>query len=210
MILRFDEKIFVFLFLCFIILINIIAKEDLNMVYPVVESAVDVAYWLFDKASDTRSDLDDYKMQQMLFLAQLLFAKTYNQEMLFPSLFICDENGFFEPNIQKILAQGRPFMPRARFNTKVSEFLDEIWGKYAVMSSREIKSFILNSSVYAELVTPGKKRLVDFRDLANLVHRLGSIAAEQKDVEKRKVLLSQNGPVMVSKWSPRKVSKGDM
>ena len=101
-------------------------------------------------------------------------------------------------------------MPRARFNTKVSEFLDEIWGKYAVMSSREIKSFILNSSVYAELATPGKKRLVDFRDLANLVHRLGSIAAEQKDVEKRKVLLSQNGPVMVSKWSPRKVSKGDM
>lgn len=180
------------------------------MVYPVVESAVDVAYWLFDKASDTRSELDDYKMQQMLFLSQLLFARTYNQEMLFPSLFICDENGFFEPNMQKILAQGRPFMPRARFNNRVSEFLDGIWQKYAAMSSREMKNFIINSSVYAEFATLGKRRLVDFRDLVDFVLRKESMLAEQKSAKTRKVLLSQNGPVMVSKWQPRKVGKADI
>ena len=180
------------------------------MVYPVVESAVDVAYWLFDKASDTRSELDDYKMQQMLFLAQLLFAKTYNHEMMFPSLFICDENGFFEPNMQKILAQGRPFMPRAKFNARVNEFLEELWEKYAAMSSREMKNFILNSSVYAEFALKGKKRLVDFRDLTDFVRRQGNLMAEKENEDTRKVLLSQNGPVMVSKWKPRKVSKDDM
>lgn len=180
------------------------------MAYPVVESAVDVAYWFFDKASDDRVALDDYKMQQLLFLSQVLFARTYNQEMMFPSMFVCDKDGFFEPNIKKILAQGRPFMPRAKFGSKVSEFLEEVWKKYAPMSSKEIKMFILNSALYAEFAKSGAKNLVDFKSVIEFLNKHVSFADEYENSGKRKVLLSQNGPVMVSQWKPRKVTKGDI
>ncbi len=204
------RKIFVFLFYCFIILNSKTDERLKNMAYPIVESAVDVAYWFFDKASDTRKPLDDYKMQQMLFLSQILFAQAYNQEMLFPSYFICDENGFFEPNIKKILAQGRPFMPRAHFDSRTSDFLEEVWMKFAAMTSDEIKVFILNSEIYNRFTRNAQKSLIDFKSIIEFLNKHASILQEPNASNQRKVLLSQNGPVMVSEWKPRKIIKTDI
>ena len=54
------------------------------MAYPKVESAIEVAYWFFDKAESENISLEADKVQLLLFWAQLMFAKAYNQQMLCP------------------------------------------------------------------------------------------------------------------------------
>ena len=176
------------------------------MAYPIVESAVDVAYWFFDKASDENKILDENKMQALLFWSLLTYAKAYNREMLFPALFVCDDEGFYEPNLKKILELGRPFLPRGKFTPKITDFLNEMWKKFASKSFAELQKIIRTSCVYKENAKNGAKVLVDFHSIVESLNKSSIIADDDGNRNKPKVLLSQHGPVIVSPWKPRKVS----
>ena len=178
------------------------------MTYPAIESSVDAAYWFFDRAYDAHRELEDNKMQHLLFLSQLIFASAYNREMLVPALFVCDESGFFEPNIKKILAQGRPFMPHSKFNSRINEFLEEIWHKYASKTASELEKIVKDTHVYHENYHKERPTLLDFRMMTESLDRHGNMPhAGETAGGRSKVLLSQNGPVVVSPWQPRKVSQ---
>ena len=62
-------------------------------------SAIEVAYWFISRAEDEGLFLEDEKLHHLLFLAQVHFALANNMELLMPSLFVCSENGFSEPNL---------------------------------------------------------------------------------------------------------------
>lgn len=86
-------------------------------------SAIEVAYWFISRAEDEGLFLEDEKLHHLLFLAQVHFALANNMELLMPSLFVCGENGFSEPNLAVMFAQGRPYMPPKKLSDKVSNFL---------------------------------------------------------------------------------------
>lgn len=176
------------------------------MTYPAVESAIDAAYWFIDKSIEDKYFVDDKKLQQLLFLAQLWYAQAYNHNMLIPSVFICDENGFYEPNLQKILKQGRPFLPQAKIIPAVDDFLNEIWNKYAKCSELELQNIIKNTVIYRNTYKNNDKSLLDFKSIVEYLNRNSTIVGSDGGKENKKILLSQNGPVIVSKWHPRKVS----
>ena len=143
---------------------------------PATESAIDVAYWFFERAEKDGTFLDDEKMFHLLFVAQLGYARRYDREVLVPSLFICDEDGFTEPNLKKMFSLGRPYMPPVKLTDK-------------------------NSSAYKECRRSGEKYLVAANDILNKFTPL----QPEKIADNKKIRISQNGPVMVSRWNPRKL-----
>ncbi len=176
------------------------------MTYPAVESAIDAAYWFLDKAEDEKCRLGESQVQNMLFMAQMLFALAYNREMLVPSMFICDENGFSEPNLNKVLAQGRPFMPKTKLSPRITEFMEEIWKKYARIPAKELEFTVKNTPIYRETFKKDTKTLLDFKSIVESLNKNSKMVNSDEISERRKILLSQNGPVVVSKWHPRKVT----
>ena len=72
------------------------------MTIPATDTAIDVAYWFFNRAEKDGLYLETDVMQHLLFLAQVHFAMSYNMQMLTPSLFVCDHTGFYEPNLIKL------------------------------------------------------------------------------------------------------------
>ena len=54
------------------------------------DSAIDIAYWYLDRADEEKLFLDEEKLQPLLYLSQVYFARMYNGEVLMPTVFICD------------------------------------------------------------------------------------------------------------------------
>ena len=178
------------------------------MSVPAVNSALDVANWFFKQAEREEIYLENEKVQHLLFLAQVHYALLNNKDYLSPSLFICDDNGFTEPNLAKTLSFGRPLMNRPDFPTQLNSFLTLIWKKYSPLSIRDLSSFIKNSPTYLDNYRMGQKNIVDVTsDSAQFKNHLTPAKFSQaEDGPLKKVLISQNGPVVVSKWQPRKLN----
>lgn len=178
------------------------------MPIPAINSAFDVANWFFKKSDSEGLYLESEKLQHLLFLAQMHYALLNENEYLFPSLFICDHTGFVEPTLQKALSFGRPLMEAPEFSSEINEFLNLIWQKYSPMSIKALAEFIKNSASYNECYQSGRRNIIDIHDFASgFKSSLNASAFNQsKSASPKKILLSQNGPVVVSKWSPRKLT----
>lgn len=178
------------------------------MVTSLTESSIDVAYWFIYQAEKENTYLEDEKLQHLLFLAQVHYALAYNMEILMPSMFVCDEDGFTEPTLNRIFAQGHPFMPKAAMSVKASDFLLEIWKKYGSLSIKELTNIIKTNSAYKENYVEGVKNVVQLNLVVEKFISNSNILKDNNAYSdnKKKILLSQNGPVVVSKWQPRKVA----
>ena len=172
-----------------------------------ISSSLDAANWFFRRADKDDSYLENDKLHQLLFLAQVHFALNNNMEYLIPALFICDERGFTEPNLAKILNYGMPLMEAPAFAEKINSFLELIWKKYSSMSNRELSEFIKSSDAYIDNYQTGKKNIVALESMAqNFKSSLNPRSFSKAGTSNsRKILISQNGPVMVSAWQPRKL-----
>lgn len=184
------------------------------MATAATDSSIDIAYWFFSRAEDDGIYLETEKLQHLLFLSQIHYALSYNMELLMPSLFLCDKTGFFEPNLNRMFAQGRPFMPRVKFPSKINLFLEGVWQKYGSFTERKLSDLIRKNPAYAENYIPGASSIVSLKNIVDHFAAAKKQNANDAASDKRKkILLSQNGPVVVTKWQPRKVetinSKGE-
>lgn len=180
------------------------------MIEPAASSSLDVAYWFFNRAEQDGIYLETEKLQHLLFLAQTRYARHYAEKMLMPCLFLCDEQGFFEPTLKKIFAQGRPFMPPTKLKPEVADFLEQVWREYGSLSSAQCKQLITRLPQYASCYRRGTANVLTWNSLIDKSQDYGTI---YNDSSKRpfykKVLTSQNGPVVVSQWTPRKINNKD-
>lgn len=182
------------------------------MSLPAINSSLEAANWFFRRADQEDRCLENDKLQHLLFLAQVHFALNNNMNYLIPGLFVCDDRGFSEPNLSRILTFGMPLMEAPAFSGNINSFLELIWKKYFPMSGSELSEFIKNSDSYADNYQPGKKNIVPLEEMAqkfktSLNPRSFSRAGSSG---KRKILISQNGPVMVSQWQPRKIGSTNL
>jgi len=177
---------------------------------PATNSSLDVAYWFIDRAEQDNLYLENEKLQHLLFLSQKLYAQENDRQMLMPCLFLCDEQGFFEPTLKKIFTQGRPFMRLAPLDSAISEFLENIWHKYGTLSVTEFKRVVMQMPIYAQCYRQGERSVVEWDSLVDKSSQYGTMYdSTLKSAFRKKVLVSQNGPVVVSQWQPRKVHNKD-
>lgn len=171
------------------------------MTVPATDSAIEVAYWLIQRAEKDGVFLEDDKLHHLLFAAQVAYAQKYDRAVLMPSLFVVDDKGFSEPNLLKMFALGRPYMPPVKLEEKVSVFLENIWKKYAPMTMTAMSTLIKASTAYKQSYKAGEKHVVEVNSILDLF----KTASAAPTGNRKKMLISQNGPVMVSQWMPRKI-----
>jgi len=177
---------------------------------PAIKSSIDVAYWFLARAEDEGLYLEDEKLHHLLFLTQVTYAKD-TMQMFMPCLFMCGEKGFFEPNIKTIFANGRPFMPKTKTDETQQIFLETVWNKYKQLSILQLNNIVMNTSLFNETYRKGVETVVSWNSLVDKSREYGTIREDDSFVNKTpKILFSQNGPVLVSQWKPRKVTKGEL
>lgn len=168
-----------------------------------IVSALDITNWFYKKAETSNIKLNETKIQHLLFLAQIHFALKEGRHLI-PSLFICGRSGFYEPTIRALLKFGLPLMDKPAFAAATDRFLDLIWQKYASKEDAALDAFIWSLECWKHFYRPEEETVVD---PLNCVDSFA--AALQKNpaghTEKSKILISQNGPVKVSAWHPRKL-----
>ncbi len=174
---------------------------------PQTDSALDVAGWFCQKAKSQGLYLEHERLQHLLFLSQVHYAISNSEAMLMPSIFICGRDGFFEPAIAKMATMGCPDFPEPRFEKKINLFLEAIWKKYASLSLRDLGDLVKTKTSHEEYYVSGKKNAVTLQQMTK-GFRVAKHVSEDRPVmakEGKKILISQNGPVIVSKWTPRKL-----
>lgn len=171
-------------------------------------SAIEVAYWFINKAEQENSRLEDEKLQHLLFLSQIHFALKNNMELLMPSLFVCGEDGFFEPNLNVMFSQGRPYMPPKSLPEKIEDFLGKVWKRYASLSAKELNLMIKSNPAYQTCYIRGTQNIAPLKTVVESFVKDPDTAtySSTRTTANKKVSYSQNGPVVVSQWKPRKIS----
>ena len=167
------------------------------MAISTTKSALEIANWFYYNAQINNLVLENEKIQHLLFLSQIYYAIDNNNQYLMPSLFLCDDSGFCEPNIKKILEFGFPLMQKSVFPSKVTIFLESIWKRYSSKSALELRGIIKNSQSYLDNYIPSNTIIVMLPEIVSKF--------TNKQTDSKKVLVSQNGPVVVSQWQPRKI-----
>lgn len=173
------------------------------------ESSVDIAAWFISRAQKDEWFLENEKLQNLLFLAQFHFSQQYKDQILMPSLFTVNKDGFREPNIERLLQNGRNTLSASRLSNEVDSFLEKIWKVYGAMSLKQLRDMIKRQTSYPEQYPSETKNIVEINSLVEKLKSPGKIeqTTKRKETEK-KVLISQNGPVVVSKWQPRRLKNG--
>ena len=172
------------------------------MTVSATDSGIDVAYWFIQRAEKDNAFIENEKLHHLLFAAQLAYARKHNGSVLMPSLFIVDENGFSEPNILKMFSLGRPYMPPVKLENNIAAFLENVWQKYEKATAGTMEKQIKASEAYKQNYKKGEKKVVNITEIADLF----AAPTNSAPAGKKKMLISQNGPVMVSQWTPRKLT----
>lgn len=170
------------------------------MTKSAAKSALDVANWFFKKAEASRVYLEEDKLHPLVFLAQAHYALKNGMQYLVPGLFVCDNGGIFEPNLKKILEFGMPLMGEPELSNEVKEFLELVWHKYAAKNAFELIGIIKASPAYRKHHVKDETVLLTLEDMAQ------NFGAPTEPQTAKKIRISQNGPVVVSEWQPRKLN----
>lgn len=173
------------------------------------DSSLDIAAWFIARAQKDEWFLEHEKLQNLLFLSQLHYALQNDGRLLMPSLFTADMHGFQEPNIAKLFKNGPNGLKASRLPAEVTSFLEKIWKIYGAMSLKQLANLIKQQTSYPEQYPSETKIIVEINSLVEKLKTQSKIerTTKLKETEK-KVLISQNGPVVVSKWQPRKLGNG--
>lgn len=179
-----------------------------------VTSSLEVASWFFIKSQDEGQIMEHEKLQHLLFLAQFHYLSTHPDVLLMPSLFLLNQGSCTEPNVAKLHNSGLLADFPIRFDKEISEFLNKIWRIYGPLSLRQLNSVVKEHLSRLEFSNQ-QNSILDFQTLVEKFKTHNKISNKDTMVENKKIsshpwsskiMLSQNGPVVVSKWKPRKLS----
>ena len=167
-------------------------------------SSLDITNWFCKKAEADLTTLSDLKIQHLLFLAQFDFIRNFKQ-FLYPSLCVCGKSGFYNPTIRTILSFGLPLMGTPKFFPETEHFLNSVWQKYGVLSEEKLSSYIFSLECWKRSYKPNEETIVNLLSFAlENADKHTSLSSNQP-----KIMISQNGPVKVSAWHPRKLSSSN-
>ena len=162
------------------------------------DSSFEVISWFLNQAKKDDVFLDYRKLQHLLFLSQLHYQASFPDSTLMPCVFA----------YAGILPQ-----VSIRLSYTTIQFLEKVWHIYSAMNASQLETLIRH-----RIGTPerkGQEKIIpDFKTLVEKFKSSSKMNKSSVTTEKnnsvnttKKVMLSQNGPVMVSAWKPRKISE---
>ncbi len=173
-----------------------------------ITSALDVIGWFCSKAAQNKQRLSPKQLQNMLFLAQMHHLSKHGRVMV-PAMFVCYPHGFYEPTINIIIEHGLPLLEEPIFESNTSMILESVWQKYSSLSEHELLDFITSLNCWLQYYHQDEETIINPIDLTSSF--VSSISGNRSSsATKTKIRLSQNGPVQVSPWQPRKVSNSSI
>lgn len=173
-----------------------------------ITSALDVIGWFCNKAAQNKQRLSPEQLQNMLFLAQMHHLGKHGRVMM-PAMFVCYNQGFYEPTIDAIIGHGLPLLEQPVFEQNTTMILESVWQKYSSLSEQELLDFITSLNCWLQFYQQEKEIIVNPVELT--ASFISSISGNRSSsASKTKIRLSQNGPVQVSPWHPRKVSNSSI
>jgi uncharacterized phage-associated protein len=98
---------------------------------PAVSASLDVALWLLDRARAADGHLPAQKLQNLLYLACAHFERENDGRPLIPAVFVANEVTVAEPNLYRLLEEGRPAVRVEPVSSAIDEFLAAVWKRYA-------------------------------------------------------------------------------
>ena len=164
-------------------------------------SSFETACWFYQKALADKIRITDSKIQHLLFLSQLHYALKHGSYLM-PTLFVCFDRGFYEASVQNILSYGIP--PISFTDMAHTDFLELIWQKYGQMPEDKLRQFILSLDCFKNCYRPERETVVNPLNFADSFSQ--DLQSHKNTSSTTKVLISQNGPVKVSAWTPRKLT----
>ena len=173
-----------------------------------IVSSLDITNWFFKKAESQSLRLSENKIQHLLFLTQMHFILK-NGNFLSPTLFVCDNKGFFDPTIRSILSFGLPLMSKPHLSKTTDDFLELIWQKYGKQSDFELQNFVTSLKCYKQNCNINNETIINPMNFVDSFASSLNINTKFSASAKTKILISQNGPVRVSAWDPRKSSNSN-
>ncbi len=178
------------------------------------DSSFEVISWFLNKAKRDDIFLDYRKLQHLLFLSQLHYQASHPDKVLMPCVFVYGRNGYEEPAFAGIYSAGILPQVSIRLPHNTIQFLDKVWHIYSAMNATQLENLIHQrigtpNNQQKEKVVPDFKTLVEKFKNSSKIKQNTALTTEKnsKTGGEKKVMLSQNGPVMVSAWKPRKISE---
>ncbi|MBQ8436968.1 MAG: hypothetical protein IJX20_04885 [Alphaproteobacteria bacterium] len=177
------------------------------------DSSFEVISWFLNQAKKDDVFLDYRKLQHLLFLSQLHYQASFPDSTLMPCVFAYGRNGYEEPSFAGIYSAGILPQVSIRLSYTTIQFLEKVWHIYSAMNASQLETLIRH-----RIGTPerkGQEKIIpDFKTLVEKFKSSSKMNKSSVTTEKnnsvnttKKVMLSQNGPVMVSAWKPRKISE---
>ena len=163
-------------------------------------SNINIAYWFYNKGLDLNQKISEQKIQYLLFLSQIHYVMKY-EKLLMPSLFIYSNFQIYDPTIRIIMDYGFPLMPKPKFDTQTLDFLELIWQKYASQNEEKLHEFIYSLKCFKDFKKNNNDTIINPLDYTD------SFSSQKNETKNSKIMISQNGIVKVSSWTPRKLKK---
>lgn len=164
-------------------------------------SVLDIAAWLKKKANTNKYELSSQKLHNLIFLTQLHYFKLHKQ-LLIPSMFVCIKDGFIEASLQNLINNNTPIKNSFSLSDEVILILESIWQKYSPLSNREITEFIQTQPCWKNNYSKENFKFINIADEPDI--QPWSTFSQRSTPPSSNIRLSQNGPVQISPWKPRK------
>lgn len=98
---------------------------------PAVSVSLDVALWFLDRARAADGHLPAQKLQNLLYLACAHFERENDGRPLIPAAFVANEVTVADPNLYRLLEEGRPKVRVEPISSTIDGFLAGVWKRYA-------------------------------------------------------------------------------
>lgn len=133
---------------------------------PAVATAVDVTLWFLEKARSANCHLPAQKLQNLLYLACVAYEREHGGAALMPAAFVRNELAVVEPNLYRLLEEGRPRIRSESLAPPIQQFLETIWSRYAHSQVSHLNHLVTrrldsNKSERIALAAPQKEDGID-------------------------------------------------
>lgn len=169
-----------------------------------VRSGVDVALWFVARAEEARVFLPAKKLQQLMYLAQAVFAGRAGGRKLMPATFLAGEQGPYEPNILIMLDAGLATTPRPMIAKSAKSLLEIIWREYGVQTPQQLSRLIAADGLWRSTFERGANSEVTIDAMRRAYAPARSAATgPARPSEAATVRFTLDGRPVV-KWAPKR------
>ncbi len=123
---------------------------------PAVSAALDVALWFLDRARAADGHLPAQKLQNLLYLACAHFERENDGRPLMPAVFVANEVTVADPNLYRLLEEGRPRVRVEPVPPVIDSFLAAVWKRYGHGTVEHLNAVVRRA---IETQTSGKQEL---------------------------------------------------